>query len=417
MLISIYIIFVYYGEGIITMATNINKGIYPIAIYEFIKNNSDCEQHIHISDIVNHLKIYAGGIEESSIKRTVERHIDGIVQFDENIHIILKNDEENYIPAETPSKEIKEIYYDHPFSSNDIRILSDAVIFSKHLKKKDREKLLHNVSNLLPSHSNNWYDNAIHASNEQTKIESDLFRNLEYIDQAISEKRCIKFENMIYGINKKLHTAISLSGFSPYYIFIDNQTYYVFGVFISNRKYYAKNPNKKRIYTPVRFEIYKMKSVNFDDESMYISINKTKLNGKSLKDICNLQFDIHNRPEGIYRQMSENVKLEISTRAMNVIIPIFGNNLTIKKINPTDVNNEIKVSITPSEERYLATLKVVSRTDWNTILSLLNHYSISDIALVSHHKELQEIIKRISLNFQSHITFRRHSLSRKKSDE
>ena len=388
------------------MSTNINKGIYPIAIYEFIKNNSDVNKHIFISDIVNHLKNYAGGIEDSSIKRTVERHIDGIIQYDENVHVILKNNEEGYIPAETTAKEIKEIYYDQPFSSNDIRILSDAVIFSKHLKNKERLKLLEKLSKLMPSHSNNWYNNAVHESIQQAKIESDLFRNLEYIDQAIAEKKCIKFDKMVFGINKKLHTSESCVGFSPYYIFIANQTYYVIGVFD------IRDFNKKHIYPVSLLEVYRMKKLSFDHTSVYVDINKTSLNGKSLKDICDMPFDIYACSDRLNLNISENVKFEISAKGMNVIIPIWRNNLTITKINPEDKTYNKKISITPTEERYIATLKVASRADWNTILSLLNSYSILEIALISHHETLQKIINKMSYNFKPHIDGKRVTLHR-----
>ena len=134
--------------------TNINTWIYPIAIYEFIKQNSDEEHHITVSEIMRHLKQYAAGRADASVQRNVTRHIKDLVLYDENIRVVLKNNEEDFRPEETDLKDIKDIYYDQPFSAGDIRILSDAIIYSTHLKHCKREDLLRKIADLRPSHSN-----------------------------------------------------------------------------------------------------------------------------------------------------------------------------------------------------------------------------------------------------------------------
>ena len=377
--------------------TNPDKAIYPIAIYEFIRTNSDETKHLTIKDIVQHLRTYSAGIDERNIKRTVCRRIDDILLYDENVHVITKNGEEDYKPAETNHGEIMEIYYDQPFSATDVRIMSDAVIYSKHLKNKERKELLGKISELRPSHSNRWFKNALQDSTDQTKLESDLFRNLEYIGQAIEEKKCIRFDNMVYGADKRLHLAKSVRGFSPYKIYIDNDTYYVIGVTeqarIMKEWHSKKYPDSKINYAIHRFELFRMNKLRFDENAKYLPLEKTRLNGKSLKEICDEQFSIYGTLNNT--TLSENVEIAVNPRGLQVLIKTFGNKIMVKNIDSSGLPSVVTEKY-PEEVHYLVILKKAGRNEWNTILSLLNQYSIHDITLLSHKKQLSQMLSRIS---------------------
>ena len=387
----------------------INKGIFPVVIYEYIKQNTDQIKHTTILEIADHLKHYTDEIQKDSRIRTVERHLCSLAQFDENICVVLNDDTEDYKPYETPAKDIKEIYYDQPFNSTDIHILSDAIIYSKHLRLKERENLLKKLSNLSPSNKYDWYKNAIHETTELMQDESQLFRNLEFIDYAISEKKCLSFKLATYRSDKKLHNSVTYKGFSPYKIFIDNNTYYVVGAFRSEKNHLDKfmstfpesTGNKTvKIY---RFEVYRIQNISPDDKSVYIKISDTDLHNRSISDICKGDYNIYNILCRTLQPKDKNVEFCVNRRGLHVLIQSFGRNIFIKKTSlkelPSKLTNKLQNN---DEDYYIVTLKNATHNDWNTILRLLHNYPVSDIALLSHHDAIKRfinlIIKNISMS-------------------
>ena len=404
-------------KGSIIMALIQNTGIYPVFIYEYIKNNSDKDKTLSVNDIVNELEKHITGIKIESIKKTVERNLSALILYDENIHIITKNGTEDYIPYESKHAEIKEIYYDQPLTTGDIRILSDAVVYSNHLRKKDKEELLNKLSNIYPSHSNNWYANAIHDSADSTVLESDLFRNLEYIDQAITQKSCIDFDYMWFDSNQKLHKRDTIKSFVPLKIYISNDTYFVIGITKSSRNMHnvfsARKPGKKELpYLLKRYEIYKIRRLFFNYESEYINISKTSLSKKNLKEICDDEYSEFNHLHFYPKIKSRNIQLLSTQFGLQKLIPLFGSKIKAKKIEALDLVEKYPTVLehTPSNENlYIVTLKEARVKEWTTLLSVLyehpinlgeDHYHSNDIVLLSHHDKLSEILGVISKNLE-----------------
>lgn len=384
------------------MGKDINKGMYPAVIYKYIRENSDEEKYITIPELIEHMKEYSAGNKDSSIKRTVERNIAEIVRFDEDVHIVLKGEDQDYQPYNNQEKDIVGIYYDQPFSNNDIRFLTDAVVYSKHMKQSDKITLIDEIATLRPSHSNAWYKNALSDSAELMQTESELFRNLDFINQAIAEKRCLKFDRMLYGADWKLHIRKKETGFSPYNIYIDNDTYYVIGVTKTSRTmkehfdaFFATHHREmKRDYAIARFEVFKMRKLAFDDDNSYLNISKTTLKNKTLRDVCAGEYNIYHILEKPGAKVSENVKFSSNLRGLQAIIAAFGRRAMIKKASVDSLPDGVAERY-PDDEYFSITLKKVGRNNWTTIVSLLTRYPISDIALLSHHEELNRIISQL----------------------
>ena len=381
------------------------KGMFPVAIYKFIKENSDEEKCLTPMDIYKFLRTYTPDIQEDSTWKTVSRNLEKLAAQFEEIHIVYKNGYEHTKEDKFSFPDIESIYFDQKFTTNDVRVISDAVIYSRHLDDKTRKELLKKISELRPSHSNVWYRNALQDSSDQIKLETDLFNNLEYIDYAINDKLCINFDVMSYGFDKNLHKSETHEGFTPYKIFIAEGIYYVVGLLYTSKKiedhFAKKHPESEPEYPVRRFPIHRMKSIRIDNEHEYVEIKKTRLKDKSLKEICEGEYNaggVFITPEmtqkypGRRRPNANDVEFLVSKRGLDALTDVFGKKLSIRR--EKDVKKKIG-SHEISNHHFEVTLKNASSNDWNKIVTLMMTYMEIDIALLSHHNTLNRYVMRL----------------------
>lgn len=381
-----------------------DKGMFPVLIYKYIKENSDEEKCLTLEDIYKLLRIYTPDIQEDSTWKTVSRNLEKLAYQFEEIRIVYKNGFEYTKDEKFYFSEIESIYYDQKFTTNDVRVISDAVIYSRHLNDKTRKELLGKIAELRPSHSNGWYSNALQDSSDQIRLETDLFHNLEYIDYAINDKLCINFNVMSYGFDKKLHPSESLEGFTPYKIYIADGIYYVVGLLDKQKKmedHFAKESGEREPVYPIRrFPIHRMKSIRIDEDHEYVEIKNTVLKDKSLKEICEGEYNMFDRlltPEAYNRPMrkrpnASDVQFFVSKRGLDALADVFGKKLSIQR------EKEIKRKIGPfrkTDHCFEITLKNASSSDWNKIVVLMMKYTEHDIALLSHHSTLNSYVVRL----------------------
>ena len=381
-----------------------DKGMFPVMIYKYIKENSDEEKGLTSEDIYKLLRPYTPDIQEDSTWKTVSRNLEKLAYQFEEIRIVYKNGFEYTKDEKFSFSEIESIYYDQKFTTNDVRIISDAVIYSRHLNDKNRKELLEKIASLRPSHSNGWYSHARQDSSDQIRLETDLFHNLEYIDYAINDKLCINFDMMSYGFDKKLHPTESHEGFTPYKIYIADGIYYVVGLLDRQKKiedHFAKESGEREPVYPIRrFPIHRMKGIRIDEELEYVEIKNTVLKDKSLKEICEGEYNwadrlltpmtskkpTHNRPN------ANDVQFLVSKRGLDALTDIFGKKLSIQQ--EKDITRKIG-TFKKTDHCFETTLKNASSSDWNKIVTLMMKYTEHDIALLSHHATLNSYVVRL----------------------
>ena len=381
-----------------------DKGMFPVMIYKYIKENSDEDTWLTPEKIYKFLRIYTPDIQEESTWKTVSRNLEKLADQFEEIRIVYKDDCEYNKTEKFIFSEIKKIYYNQRFTTNDVRIISDAVIYSRHLNDKDRKDLLGKIAGLWPSHSNKWYSNALQDSSDQIKLETDLFHNLDYIDFAIREKSCINFDIMSYGFDKKLHPSESHEGFTPYKIYIADGIYYVVGLLDKQKKredHFAKESGEREPVYPIRrFPIHRMKRISLDEEHKYVEIKNTVLKDMSLKDICEGEYNWADRlvipwnAKGPLRRRpnTNDVQFLVSKRGIDALADVFGKKLSIQQ--KRTVKKRLG-SFERTDQRFEVTLKNASSSDWNKIVTLLMKYMEHDIALLSHHSTLNRFVVRL----------------------
>lgn len=115
------------------------------------------------------------------------------------------------------------------FDDSELRMLIDGVLSSKYITAKHSSNLINRICNLSNKYFRSHIKN-IYSVNDWGKTDNQsLFLNIELIDDAIENKKCIVFDYNKYGIDKTMKVS-ARHLVSPYQLILHNQRYYLFGL-------------------------------------------------------------------------------------------------------------------------------------------------------------------------------------------
>ncbi len=129
---------------------------------------------------------------------------------------------------------LKDIYYNHPFSQDEVRKIVTAIKTSTIILPDEQNKLIEKVKSELASEHFKDTSDAIYT--KEQVFSKSFGTNLIKVQKAISEGRQITFNMNYYdGKNKLLKYRESLK-ISPCFIMVDSGKYFVAGCFENNDK-------------------------------------------------------------------------------------------------------------------------------------------------------------------------------------
>ncbi len=112
------------------------------------------------------------------------------------------------------------------FTDAELRILIDGVLSSKYITASYSKALIDKLC-ALSSRYFRSHVRHIHSVGDWDKSENPaLFYNIEIVDEAIEQKKQIRFDYNQYGADKKLHKTTT-HRVSPYQLILHNQRYYL----------------------------------------------------------------------------------------------------------------------------------------------------------------------------------------------
>lgn len=313
------------------------KGICLLAMYDYIREHSDMDHHLTVGDVANGIQSYFDSTSMESIRRNVIRHIDELLIYDEHHINACKANGDRYLPGDGSPGKGCEIWYESDFSETDIQFLSDAVVYSKHMNREDRTKLLDKITALrYPYHSGSWARSIYRDAEELASVSSDLFLNLDWINYAITEQRCIDFTLNQFGWDKKLHPQKVVSDFSPYRLFLKEGNYYVAGVTGEVKKLverqHAAHPDSKMPYVISGFEVFRISEIRESKEQSYLPLQNTPWADKSLDEIIHAGSSIYGEfIEGKYWGMRD-VLLYANDAGLHILVSAFGSKCKIRTL-------------------------------------------------------------------------------------
>ncbi len=194
---------------------DIDGKIRPLYLLKTLKERTDEDHALTTAQLCRILK-EEYGIEKfrSTIKSDVE-----VLQ------------KAGYSIQETRSKQNLYNYIERDFDTPEVKLLIDAVMSSKFITKSKSDQLVAKLTELAGPYKagelkrNLIVDGRIKPENEQVYI------ILDAINEAINQKKKIRFQMTEYNIKKKriLHNRGEIYVFSPYSLVWDGDFYYVVG--------------------------------------------------------------------------------------------------------------------------------------------------------------------------------------------
>lgn len=199
-------------------------------------------------------------------------------------------------------------YYivERKFTTAEIKLLIDAIYSCQYISQKQTEELLSKLRSFLSVHErkNFNYTNIV-ASNKKS-LNSEMFLNIEIIDEAINNKKKISFVRLDYDYDKTLKPIRKeLYIANPYMMVCDSTNYYL--IAITNR-----HPDVGY------YRIDMMKDIKILDEDIDISKKDAKLD--SAKKAV---YAFSGEPEQIH--------LHCDRTALRYVIERFGKDIIIQK--------------------------------------------------------------------------------------
>ena len=229
------------------------------------------------------------------------------------------------------------------FTESELRVLIDGVLSSKHISPKYSKDLIEKLCSLSSQYFMSHVKH-IHTVNDWDKTENQaLFYNIEIVDEAIENKKQVRFEYNKFGADKKLHRTHT-HNVSPYQLILHNQRYYL----MARDEYW-----KSMVY----YRLDRITDMSLREERLTpITLNPGFEHGISYKELATA-FPY------MYTDKPEMVEFLADANIIDQIIDWFGKEIRIIKENEKTLKVSVKVSQLAMEHwamQYINYTKVIS---------------------------------------------------------
>ena len=183
------------------------KKLALIRILQIFEKHSDCDHPLKQEEIAQILdREYGIVIERKAISRNIS---------------LLK--EAGY---EIESGRAGSCLLGRVFTDAELRVLIDGVLSSKYIAARYSKDLINKLCTLSSKYFRSHVKH-VHSVNDWEKTENPaFFFNIEMVDEAIEQKKQIRFDYNKFGTDKKLHKTHTHQA-SPYQLILHNQRYYL----------------------------------------------------------------------------------------------------------------------------------------------------------------------------------------------
>ena len=371
-----------------------NSGIYPVIIYHLIRQHSNNNNKLTIEDIYDTLFDYWQGDKQiasyrKNLQKTIKRNLTILMRLDPKICAEKKDGTIYEVDDGESPLSIQWIWYEQELNHTDLQLLTDAVIYSKHLTNKKRREILANLFNTIgDSYTTKtpWFQTVLKdAEDISVSVSIDLYKNLEFINDAIEDRHCISFDYFFSGPRGEKYIVKSFSEVSPYKIIHNDGTYYLVASRKHEQPYDRYVDGKVDPEEIILVEIHKLTKMSSDFSSKYIPIEKTQGRDKTIQDF----LSIHSHPIRSQRfmffftVMNDQAILEVNAEGLDIIIDKFGNRMSVRKLSKT--SNYKKGTAPELKATYEVTLRGIVRNDWYELVILRLRYPLQIVIKKPEH--------------------------------
>ena len=183
------------------------KKLALIRVLQILEHYTDCDHPLKHEEIVRKLECNYGITVE---RKAIGRNISLLQEAGYDIETTKKG---SYLASRL-------------FEDSELKLLSDSVLASRHITATHSKQLVEKLASLSNIYFKTHIKN-VYSVNDWGKSKNvTLFYNIEIIDEAITQKRQIKFNYNKYGADKKLHRSATHI-VSPYQMILHNQRYFL----------------------------------------------------------------------------------------------------------------------------------------------------------------------------------------------
>lgn len=300
------------------------KNLLILYILDILRKHSDPAHRLSQQEIIRILKNeYGMDADRKAIKRNLINLAENgyRVEYAETVRTSKTGEDESMLSG---------WYLEHDFSEAELRLLIDSVLFARHIPAAQSRELIEKLENLS---SRYFKGNARHIAGmwENRPQNKELFLTIEVLDEAISNKRQVRFYYSDYDVDMKLHPRQTSEGKPREYL-------------INPYRMAAANG---RYYLLCNYDRY-------DDVSSYrldriTNIRILESPAKPFRSLAGKESGLN-----LPRHMAEHIymfggpSIQVAFRAkrslMNDIVDWFGNDLRLSDITDEEVNVHVKVN-------------------------------------------------------------------------
>jgi len=303
------------------------KKLALLRVLQILKKHSDYDHRLKQEEIADLLeKEYGIVLERKAISRNIS---------------LLK--EAGYEIESTKSGAFLAV---RDFEDSELRLLIDGVLSGKYITAKHSKDLINRLSAMSNRYFRSHIKN-VYSVNDWSKTDNQaLFYNIEIIDDAIEQRKQIKFDYNKYGIDKKLHKTTT-HYVSPYQLVLHNQRYY-----LMSRSEYWKGLAYFRLDHITKISITDKPLVPITEMPGFESGINYKVLASSLPYM--------------YTDRVRNVEFIADLSIIDQIIDWFGMDIKITEIDDKKISVTVKVSLMAMEHwamQYINHVEITSPTE------------------------------------------------------
>ena len=326
------------------------KKLLILYIFDILQKYTDEEHRLSQKEIQN---ILEKEYEMSVDRKAVKRNLLNLIEYGSNIgyrevsrkEIFRKKDsaldEDSPISAE---KEVSEddllwtdFYLKQKFTNEELRLLIDSLLFSKHIPYSQAKELITKLESL----SNIYFKSCsqyIYPLPVERTDNKQVFYNIAILDEAIRKKKKVLFEYAEYHTDKKMHLKKREDGsvreyiITPYQMAVQEGKYYL----ICNYDKYDDISNY-RVDRIRNIQILEEKGKPFE------TLKWSKHQAMNLNEYMK---------EHVYMYSSENafVKFRIVKAMISDVIDLFGKGVNFSEETDTHVSVSVHVNERAAEQ-------------------------------------------------------------------
>ena len=326
------------------------KKLLILYIFDILQKYTDEEHRLSQKEIQN---ILEKEYEMSVDRKAVKRNLLNLIEYGSNIgyrevsrkEIFRKKDsaldEDSPISAE---KEVSEddllwtdFYLKQKFTNEELRLLIDSLLFSKHIPYSQAKELITKLESL----SNIYFKSCsqyIYPLPVERTDNKQVFYNIAILDEAIRKKKKVLFEYAEYHTDKKMHLKKREDGsvreyiITPYQMAVQEGKYYL----ICNYDKYDDISNY-RVDRIRNIQILEEKGKPFE------TLKWSKHQPMNLNEYMK---------EHVYMYSSENafVKFRIVKAMISDVIDLFGKGVNFSEETDTHVSVSVHVNERAAEQ-------------------------------------------------------------------